>query len=87
MSDDPSDAFAAQFVRNLDVLLGRGPLSAEVLAAKRRFEAKRKRTIHQGCGRVMGHGEYCCEGWYCGPCEGQAKRQADALAAGWPMPL
>ena len=22
-----------------------------------------------GCGRVLGHGEYCCEGHYCGSCD------------------
>ena len=21
------------------------------------------------CGKTIGHGEYCCEGWLCGACE------------------
>lgn len=61
-------------------------MTPDELEAEDRAKEDHKRRVHQGCHKVLGHGSYCSEGYLCGTCEAQAKRQADALAAGWPLP-
>lgn len=57
----------------------------EQAARERREREEHRRRVHQGCGVVLGHGESCQAGYYCGRCDWKAKAQAAAVAAGWPV--
>ncbi len=31
-----------------------------------------RNTTEEGCGRIIGHGEFCSKGWLCGECKVKA---------------
>ena len=32
-----------------------------------------RNTTEEGCGRIIGHGEFCSKGWLCGECKVKAE--------------
>lgn len=78
----PTDKFIKRFSQHVVERFGESP---DARGIREYAAAEHKILVHQGCGRVMGHGDYCSEGYYCGSCAEHAKGQARAYAHGWPV--